>query len=77
MRRTVLTVDPWHATPSAELKRANAHAWTTQNTVDKRLQALQDVYGFAEPLLSQALKQQYGLEENVRSTYLLLHTDKG
>lgn len=77
LRRTVLTVDPWHATTSAELKRANAHAWTTQNTVDKRLQALQDVYGFAEPLLSQALKQQYGFEENVRSTYLLLHTDKG
>ena len=39
----------------APLKVANAGAWAAQNTVDQRLKALQDVYAFAEPLLTAAL----------------------
>jgi hypothetical protein len=61
----------------APLKVANAHAWTTQNSVDHRLQALQDVYGFAEPLLVQALQTGFGLTLDVRATHLFLHTRTG
>lgn len=54
------------------LKAANARAWTAQNNVDRQLKDLQDVYTFAQPLLSQAVRQRYGLELDLRATYLLL-----
>ncbi len=76
LSRTPPAIAPWHTQAGSALKQANARAWTTQNDVDKRLQAIQDVYAFAEPLLLQALKRQYALEENVRETYLFLHVVK-
>lgn len=55
------------------LKIAVAEQWTAQNAVDKHLQHLQDVEAFAEPLLKQALLEQYGLDEDVRETHLRLY----
>ncbi|NVZ18269.1 NEL-type E3 ubiquitin ligase domain-containing protein [Pseudomonas costantinii] len=74
---TRLSIEPWHHRASAALKQANAQAWVTQNNVDERLKAVQDVYAFAEPLLIDALKKHYAFEENVRDTYLFLHIAKG
>jgi hypothetical protein len=61
----------------APLKAANARAWRTQNSVDKRLEQLQDLHAFAIPLLSQALRERYGLALDVRATHLFLVIAKG
>lgn len=66
-----------HAGPQAELKRANAQTWTTQNAVDRRLKHLQDVYAFAQPLLTEEIKERYALTLDVTATHLFLHTAKG
>ncbi|SFA87354.1 NEL-type E3 ubiquitin ligase domain-containing protein [Pseudomonas sp. NFPP24] len=70
----------YHSAPPqahASLKTANAQAWVTQNTVDERLEQVQDVYAFAEPLLTQALKTTYGVDASVRDTFLFLYSVKG
>lgn len=72
-----LAIAPWHAMASTALKQANAHAWATQNSVDERLKTLQDVYTFAEPLLIEALKRRYGVEIDVRQTWLFLYKVEG
>jgi Leucine-rich repeat (LRR) protein len=56
-----------------ELKRLNAAYWTAQTILEKRLAHLQDARTFGEPLLRQALKQQYGLDLDVRRTFLRLY----
>jgi len=56
----------------SSLKKTMVASWKAQNDVDRMLGELQDVYAFAEPLLQQALKQQYGIDVDVRSTYLKL-----
>ncbi|WP_223528091.1 dermonecrotic toxin domain-containing protein [Pseudomonas sp. BF-B-26] len=56
----------------SSLKKTMVASWKAQNDVDRMLGELQDVYAFAEPLLQQALKQQYGVDIDVRSTYLKL-----
>lgn len=58
-------------------KIANARAWASQNTVDQRLKALQDVYAFAEPLLTAALQHRYALTLDVRATHLFLVSVRG
>ncbi|MGY2289324.1 NEL-type E3 ubiquitin ligase domain-containing protein [Pseudomonas sp. SDO528_S397] len=73
-----LTLAPWYRTVDHRpLKAANAHAWTTQNAVDRYLQQVQDVYAFAEPLLVKALKQRYQVEDDVHDTCLFLHLTTG
>ncbi|MBW8125841.1 MULTISPECIES: NEL-type E3 ubiquitin ligase domain-containing protein [Pseudomonas] len=72
-----LAIEHWHPSATPELKRANAQAWSTQNTVDQQLQALQDLYAFAEPLLAKALNTRHGLNDSVKDTYLFLHTESG
>lgn len=59
------------------IKAANARAWTTQNSVDQRLKGLQDVYAFAEPLLTRALQERHKIDLDVRATYLFLARGKG
>ncbi|MGY4641220.1 NEL-type E3 ubiquitin ligase domain-containing protein [Pseudomonas sp. TE24901] len=71
--RLLRTADQDHA----PLKAANARAWTLQNRVDKRLEHLQDLYAFATPLLSRALRERYGLDLDVRATHLFLVVAKG
>jgi hypothetical protein len=58
------------------LKNANLELWATHNKVDKALDKLQNIYEFAEPLLSAALKKQYGVDDDVRTTYLHLYLPK-
>ena len=55
------------------LKRLNAAYWTAQNTVDERLEHLQDARAFGEPLLRDAIKQRYGLDLDVSATFLRLY----
>ncbi|WP_181157269.1 NEL-type E3 ubiquitin ligase domain-containing protein [Pseudomonas poae] len=37
---------------------------------------MQDIYAFAAPLLTQKIKEQYGLELDVKTTYLTIYTSK-
>ncbi|MFB3305835.1 dermonecrotic toxin domain-containing protein [Pseudomonas sp. AMR01] len=74
------SIADWYRIRSPEqplLKAAVAKHWETQNAVDKQLNKLQDIETFAEPLLKQALKQHYGVEEDVRNTYLKLYIPTG
>ncbi|UVL39384.1 hypothetical protein LOY55_24610 [Pseudomonas sp. B21-040] len=66
------------ASPSSHslLKAASLKLWASQNKVDLMLDELQDIYTFAVPLLSAALKEQYGIDDNTRTTYLHLYLPK-
>ena len=70
----------WHFTASKaqqdNLAASWIEAWTTQNTVDRQLRNVQDVYTFAEPLLKKAIKDQYSLDLNVKTTCLQIVTRK-
>ncbi|MFL1418355.1 dermonecrotic toxin domain-containing protein [Pseudomonas fildesensis] len=55
------------------LKPLIRQAWITQNQLDSALDALQSPADFAAPVLQQALKQRFGVEQDVRSTYLRLY----
>ncbi|MGF6128284.1 hypothetical protein QF019_003497 [Pseudomonas frederiksbergensis] len=68
--------EPWFDSASQPLKDANIEAWNTQNALDQMLLSLKDVYSFAEPLLKAAIRIQYGLDLNVRETYLHLYIPK-
>ncbi|MET0947164.1 MAG: DUF6543 domain-containing protein, partial [Pseudomonas sp.] len=64
------------AAPTAEqraLKALNADHWSAQSEVDQRLARLQDASAFAEPLLKDALKNQFDLDLDVRTTFLRLY----
>lgn len=54
-------------------KGAMQASWQAQNTVDRMLGKLQDVVSFAQPLLTRALNDQYGLRLDVRETFLRLY----
>ena len=76
---TPIATARWLTTPTADhiqLKDANLKLWTEHNNVDQLLDKLQNVYEFAEPLLSAALKEHFGVEDNVRTTYLHLYLPK-
>lgn len=63
-----------HATPDqhAGLKQAIADHWDTLNTLDQRLQKLNDVYAYAERVLGSALLADYG-PIDVRNTFLRVY----
>lgn len=61
------------ATQHAELKRLNGEAWTRQNQVDKALAGLKSPQTFGAELLQPALKRQYSVDLDVRSTWLQLY----
>ena len=71
------TIAPWYKSASPHqhqlLKTAIAEHWQTQTLVDQKLAPVTDLKGFAEPLLKAALKQQYNLDVDVRSTCLRLY----
>ncbi|RON10558.1 hypothetical protein BK659_03345 [Pseudomonas brassicacearum] len=56
------------------LKRVVEASWSSQNDVDRMLVDVQDVYAFAEPLLRRKLKEKYGVEEDVRETFLKVYS---
>ncbi|KQV14742.1 hypothetical protein ASC74_27310 [Pseudomonas sp. Root329] len=76
---TPLKMQPWYTTVSAshhdKLKAANLKAWGSQNRVDHLFKQL-DVYPFAKPLLQAKLKERYGIEDDVSTTYLRLYLPK-
>lgn len=72
--------DDYRSAPAARhaaLKQAVKRAWLSQNKVDRLFDGLADVSAFAEPLLREALKSQFGLELDVRKTFLRLYIPKG
>jgi hypothetical protein len=76
---TPIATARWPTTPDADHKQlqdANLKLWTEHNTVDQLLDKLQNVYEFSEPLLSAALKEHFGVEDNVRTTFLHLYLPK-
>ncbi|MHA6128724.1 NEL-type E3 ubiquitin ligase domain-containing protein [Pseudomonas fluorescens group sp. PF-1] len=72
-----LTLPDWHRNASTlahrKLKKAIQLSWTAQNTADKALSDLQDVSAFAKPLLEQALKDRFGVDDDVEDTWLRLY----
>lgn len=77
LNATMLKLQIWYNADGHEaLKTANLQAWNAQNQADQTFGQLQDVYTFAEPLLSAKLKEQYGVEDDVKSTYLRLYFPK-
>ena len=72
-----LTLPDWHRNASTtahrKLKKANQIGWTAQNTADKALSDVQDISAFAKPLLQQALKDRFGVEDDVEQTWLRLY----
>ncbi|MFJ2712113.1 dermonecrotic toxin domain-containing protein [Pseudomonas sp. NPDC087346] len=71
------TIAQWHRDASLadhrRLKNEVQNAWKAQNGVDKALSNLQDVYTFAKPLLQEALKRRFGVEDDVEQTWLRLY----
>ncbi|MGF6089471.1 dermonecrotic toxin domain-containing protein [Pseudomonas sp. 18173] len=57
----------------AELNALNAAHWGVQNTIDRALERVRDANAFAEPLLKNAIKTRYGLDLDVKKTFLRLH----
>lgn len=58
------------------LQHANLELWSAQNTVDRVMDKVQGVYEFAEPLLTRALLEQFGVDVDVKTTYLHLYLPK-
>jgi hypothetical protein len=72
------TLPDWHRNASTaahqSLKNATQLAWTAQNDVDQVLSNLQDVRTFAKPILQQALKDRFGMDDDVEDTWLRLYS---
>lgn len=72
-----LTLPDWHrnapVTAHRQLKNAVQEHWLAQNSVDRMLSDLQDVCAFAEPLLQKALKERFGIEDEVKDIWLHLY----
>ena len=73
-----LTLPDWHRNaPAAAHRRLNNAIklnWTAQNNVDVALRDLQDVTAFAKPLLQKALRDRFGIEDDVEETWLHLYS---
>lgn len=70
-------VADWYSTITdlqhEKLKRLNGEAWTTQNRVDRAFSAIKTPEDFGAELLQKALKDEFDLDANVRTTYLQLY----
>ncbi|KIF56341.1 hypothetical protein QS95_24655 [Pseudomonas fluorescens] len=56
-----------------QLRAAIAGHMQVQNGIDQRLEQVQDASAYAEPLLKAALKSRFGLELDVKETFLRLY----
>ncbi len=67
----------WYKTASSEdhdlLKKRMNSAWNAQLLLDQTLAELKSAQDFGAPLLQQLLKQRFGIETDVNSTYLRLY----
>lgn len=71
-----IIADEYKAAPFTQrssLKKAIEESWKSQNKLDRMFETLQDINSFAEPLLKTALKNHYGLDLDVKKTYLRLY----
>ncbi|MGA3798235.1 dermonecrotic toxin domain-containing protein [Pseudomonas fluorescens] len=72
-----VSIPDWQANAAQalqeRLKQGIKLGWTAQNDVDRAVSELQDVYAFAKPLLQQALKDRFGVEEDVEEIWLRLY----
>ncbi|MBV4485296.1 hypothetical protein HU727_006820 [Pseudomonas sp. SWRI153] len=59
-----------------QLQQANLKLWSSRDKIDPFLDKLQHVYLFAEPLLTEALKNRFGVEVDVKKTCLHLYLPK-
>ena len=57
----------------SEFKQLATVHWEAQNTVEKALASVLNAEDFADPILSLALKTQFGLAVDVRNTFLRLY----
>ncbi|MHC8365758.1 dermonecrotic toxin domain-containing protein [Pseudomonas sp. ZT5P21] len=77
LKSTRLPLPDWHARATREqhqaLKLANEAHWTQRNRLEAKLAKLQNARDFAESLLSGALKTRFGLELDVKTTFLRLY----
>lgn len=74
---TALKTESWYKDGDQDaLKATNLRAWKTQNEADTLFAKVKDVYAFAEPLLKAKLQEAYGVEVDVKSTYLRLYFPK-
>ncbi|MGL6244013.1 dermonecrotic toxin domain-containing protein [Pseudomonas sp.] len=76
LKNAILPLPDWTKKASSIehglFKSAIEESWRAQNDVDRILREAQDAHAFAEPLLCQALKNQYGVDVDVRETFLQL-----
>ncbi|EJM60271.1 hypothetical protein PMI29_04107 [Pseudomonas sp. GM49] len=72
-----VTLPDWYkkASPAAHrnLKNGVKLHWVAQNDVDHALSNLQDIYAFAKPVLQQALKDRFGVVDDVEQIWLRLY----
>ncbi|WP_064118961.1 NEL-type E3 ubiquitin ligase domain-containing protein [Pseudomonas fluorescens] len=77
---TPLKIDPWYAMATArqhdKLQAANLKTWASQGKVDRLLGNAADLQKFAAPLLQARLKERFGVEHDVNTTYLRLYLPK-
>lgn len=58
-----------------QLARLNRKAWTARNEVDRALTRLKDIHAFAGQLLRTELLKRYGIDVDIRNTYLMLYQE--
>jgi Leucine-rich repeat (LRR) protein len=77
LKNARLEAPHWHVTATRlqrqTLRDSSQEHWTHRNRLDSMLAKLQNAREFAEPLLSAALKTRFGLELDVKSTFLRLY----
>ena len=77
LKSASLEFPDWHATANRQqhqsLKLANGEHLSQRNRLEATLNKLTNARDFAEPLLSDALKTRFGLELDVKTTFLRLY----
>lgn len=77
LKNAPLQLPGWHARATREqhqsLKIAGEEHWTQRNRLETRLARLQNARDFAESRLAAALKSRFGLELDVKTTFLRLY----
>ncbi|MBV7489300.1 dermonecrotic toxin domain-containing protein [Pseudomonas sp. PDM30] len=77
LRNTPKVIPAWSKAAShtehVAAKEATKVSWQAQNQVDRMLGKLQDAESFALPLLTNALKKQFGVVVDVREIFLRLY----
>ncbi|MHC8357971.1 dermonecrotic toxin domain-containing protein [Pseudomonas sp. LB3P81] len=72
-----LQMPDWHTRATRQhhqsVKRVSEEHWTQRNHLEARLSRLQNARDFAESLLTAALKTRFGLELDVKTTFLRLY----